>query len=186
MRKHILGVMLAALVGAANAQTIICDGTTPKLTMTYSSGADAGLPGLQYLGLLSPDQGSAGFWDLNDVGVPYTGGLAIPNRRYDNGLPATMNIVRAFPGMDTLGYAGWTLYVGHGAVTQQDLALVKTRRDTLNKAKPARVAAGTWNPAYDDDEHYLRALVERNMRQNNKYHAVMTIPAVDCRPSTGN
>nr|WDE72647.1 hypothetical protein [Cupriavidus gilardii] len=184
MRKQLLGVLLASFAGLSQAQTVTCEGQWPMLTMTYSTGADAGSPGLLYLGLLAPSQGEGGFWDLNDVGQPYTGGLAIPNRRYDAGLPATISIKRPFPEQDTYRFQGWTVYVGHGALTQQDMALVKQRRETLAAAKPARVAAGTWNPAYDDDEQYMRALVERNMRKNNKYHAVTTVPALDCRPSS--
>ncbi|MGT2457730.1 DUF3363 domain-containing protein [Cupriavidus basilensis] len=119
-----------------------------------------------------------------DTDLP--GGMPAPNRRYDAGVPAVQTVKRTFPGADTLAFSGWTLYIGHGVLTDQDKALVKTRRDAMAAAKPARVAAGTWNAAYDDDEHYMRALVERNMTVGNKYHAVMAVPAVDCRVSNGN
>ncbi|MGA5726581.1 hypothetical protein ACPCHQ_21855 [Ralstonia thomasii] len=186
MKKVVFGALLATVAGLAQAQTVSCNGLQPVVTLTYATGADAGMSGLLYMGMLSPDQSTAVYWNPQDSLQVYQNGMPAPNRRFDAGVPATQVVTRPFPGQDTYAFNGWTLYIGHGVLTDQDKALVQKRHDVMAAAKPARVAAGTWNAAYDDDEHYMQAMVERNMRQGNKYHSVMTIPVVDCRPATGN
>lgn len=200
MRNLLFGVFLALFGWAAQASSgnafLTCGDPTSLfgggdsqpvfLNVTYSPGADAGTPGLFWLGVLAPDQahGSA----LTEQGwTNYLGGLYPFQARYDNGLPATITLKIPFPNnaINTNDYVGFQLYIGHGAYTDAAHALVLSRRTTLNRIKPQRVAAGTWNAAYDHDEQFIWSLIQKDMVNNNKYGAVFTIPELNCSVGHG-
>jgi hypothetical protein len=203
MRKLFLGVTLAAAAAAAHAgivaqASITCGnnppgvyntGDVPTLHVTYSPGADAGTPGLFWFGILTPDQQFAEALDITGTWVQYLGGLYPPNQRFDNGLPGTVTVNVPFPAdqygsvpLTTSQYVGYTVYAGHGIYSQQSQQMVAIRRESLNAVKPQRVAAGTWNSAYDDDTNFMWSLIQKDMTDNNKWGAVITIPFVDCTP----
>jgi hypothetical protein len=221
MKKILLGVLLAMTASATWAQSasITCgppgspagfgfgcvgscgNGLPPQINISYSTGSDAGTPGLFWLGVLSPDQTVGAVMTLNQGWQPYQGGLYPPEARYDNGLPGTITITIPFPApmqnnngfgnafggmqgttLDTSAYVGYSVYVGHGAYTSAGQALVADRRAMLISVKPQRVAAGTWQAAYDSDDQFIWSIVQKDMVTNSKYYSIITVPFVDCTP----
>ena len=201
MRKLFLGMALAAAAAAVNAgvvaQVTVTCGTPsgkwghswglPTVNVTYSTGTDAGTPGLFWLGILTPDQQFATALDLNGEWIQYEGGLYPPHKRYDGGLPGTVSISVPLPGgvTNTAPFVGHTLYAGHGAYTQQSAQMVNKRRTYLNTIKPERQAKGKWQSAYDDDTLFMWSLVQRDMTDKEKWGPVLTIPFIECTQDTG-
>ncbi len=203
MRKALLGVLLAASMAAAHASgtaTVTCGqpgqtgqqqsyfgygwGGTPIINVTYSTGGDGGQPGVFWLGILTPDQQVADALNINQQWIQYTGGLYPPNQVFTSGMPGTVTVSIPLPGdpSDTSQYVGYTIYAGHGVLTTQDQQEVAYRRQYLNANEARMQQNGTWNSAYADDSQFEWALVQKDMLDNNKWGAVITIPYVNCDP----
>jgi hypothetical protein len=165
--------------------------------------SDPGQPGLFWAGLANQAQQQAWYLDQSTTWGQYQGGLYVPQGIYRGGLPSVINISFPFPtivgnSMTTGPFAGWSLLVGHGVLTPSAQNLVAARRQSLDAAKPQRVAAGKWNPDYDSDERFMWSLVQKNMVDNNKYQAVAmvsaqqpsvsstTVPFIDCTPPSSH
>lgn len=198
MRKVILGTLLAmvgtvALAGTGASASVTCGpgapggfnaGQSAYVRVSYPTGGDLGRPGLFWLGIISPDQTSGAV--LTGQGwVTYQGGLYPFQARYDNGLPGTITLEIPFPNnaVSTAGYVGHSVYVGHGAYTVPARQKVADRRAVLDAAKPEMVARGRWRPEFASDEQYIWSLVQKDMTENKKYGAVLTVPNIDCTPS---
>ena len=101
MRTLFLGVSLAAAAAAAHAaiqaQATVTCGNVPMLNVSYSPAADAGNPGLFWIGILTPDQQFANALDVTGTWVQYLGGLYPPHKRFDSGLPGTVTVSVPFP-----------------------------------------------------------------------------------------
>lgn len=187
MQKLILGVALAVAALAAQAgpqASITCQGTTPTLEITYSTGGDAGNPGLFWLGVIDPAQQQTAYLDQTNSWQSYQGGLYPPQGVYQGGLPGFVAVRASMPGTDmtTAAYVGWTIHAAHGVLSSQAQALVANRRIALDKVKPQRVAAGNWNSDYDQDDRFKLSLVQKDMTDNNKHVAVLIVPMIDCTP----
>jgi hypothetical protein len=200
MRKVLLGVVLAAAAVAAQAggsATITCgnaapgvynNGQVPTINVSYAPGSDTGTPGLFWLGILSPDQTTGAVLTIDQGWAPYAGGLYPFQSRYDNGLPGAITLTLPFPSdpqnptLTTAGYVGYGMYVGHGAYTAASQQMVANRRIMLNKIKPQRVAAGTWQADYDSDDRFIWSLIQKDMVDNHKYGSILTVPFIDCTP----
>ena len=197
MRKNILCALLAfqaASAIAGGSATITCgnappgvynNGQVPQLTINYTPGVDAGAPGLFWLGVLSPDQNSGAVMTQQGWAT-YQGGLYPFQARYDNGLPGTVTLTIPFPvdpqsgTLSTAGFVGFSVYAGHGVYTQQAQQLVANRRAMLNSVRAQRIAAGTWQADYDTDDRFIWSVIQKNMVENNKFGALITVPFIDC------
>jgi hypothetical protein len=176
---------------AAGTATIRCtaDGfqsSYPKVHVSYQTGADAGIPGLFWFGLLSPDDKLGAVLTPNGW-TTYEGGLYPFHSRYDGGLPATIQFVVPFPDrMQSTGpYVGYRIYAGHGVYTPEMRDLVVTRRQSLNAVKPDMQAQGRWRVEFDTDDNFIWSLIQRDMVDKRKYGTLLTIPAIDCYGSGG-
>lgn len=186
MKKVLLAtsLLVATSAWAGGTARIECVLNSPTITLTYSAGADAGQPGLTYVGAISPDQQSIGMLNQSNAWIGYQGGLYQPNGRFDSGLPASRTIKITLPNnpTNTFAYTGWSLYAGHGVLPAIAVQSVQTRRAALDKAKPDLVARGAWNAMYEDDDQMKMAFVQQDMTQGNKYGPVMVIPSLNCIP----
>ena len=167
--------------------------TTPTINVTLNTGADAGRPGLFWLGVLTPDQQTAFVLPLTGKWEKYQGGLYPPNARYDNGLPGTITVQVPIPPYyegefagsqltNTALYQGHTVYVGHGALSPEAVKRVADRRTYLNSIREDRIARGKWSHHYDSDDQYKWALAQKDMTDGPKWGPVVTIPFLDCNP----
>jgi len=169
--------------------------STPTINVTLNTGADAGKPGLFWLGVLTPDQQTALVLPLNGRWEKYQGGLYPPQSRYDNGLPSTISLQIPVPSYDpengqvfnsspttTAQYIGYSVYVGHGALDSKSLKLVADRRAYLDSIREERIAQGRWSHHYDSDDQYKWALAQKDMTDSNKWGAVLSIPFINCQP----
>ncbi|MFX1767967.1 hypothetical protein PWP93_36470 [Paraburkholderia sp. A1RI-2L] len=179
--------MSLAVVGTANAAAqLVCMGDGSIHLRDTVIISEPGQPGLVWVGMHNPDKTAAYLLNLQGGWDAYNGGLYSPAGRYDNGLPATMNLDVPLPPGASFGstdaFVGWQVYEGHGVYTPLAQSQVALRRATLNALKPSRVAAGTWNPAYDSDDEIKWTLVQKDMTDNSKYADVLSIPYVNCTP----
>lgn len=158
----------------------------PVLEVTYTTGADAGTPGLLWIGVLTPDKEGGAFSTPNGW-IPYKGGLYPFHARYDKGLPSTATVRIPFPGRDysTVNYIGYTVYTGHGVYTQMMQEQVRERREVVDSTRTEMVEKGLWRAEFDSDEYYMQALVQQDLTINKKYGLVYTIPYIDCNPDQG-
>lgn len=190
------GLMLLAFASqvafahAGSGSASISCGTdyVPLLNISYSPDVgDVGMSGLLWMGVLAPDQQSGAV--MTERGwAGYEGGLYPFAARFDAGMPVGLprtvsrSYVLPVNGYTTRGYVGYGVYLGHGAYAPEAQAKVKARRTLLDSVRAARVAAGKWNPDYDNDDRYIWALVQKNMTDQKKFASVLTIPLVDCTP----
>lgn len=190
--KHIKKVLLASiLVGSAGAYAggtarVVCDRYYPALEITYTTGADAGVPGLLWIGVLTSDK-SGGAFHNGKSWQGYTGGLYPFHARYDSGFPSTIKLNLPFPGrrQTTSDYQGYTVYTGNGVYTSEMREQVRERREAVNQVKPDMVAKGMWREEFGSDDFHMMALVQHDLTMNKKYGMIYTIPFVDCNPSDG-
>ncbi len=193
MKTVLLGVLFAAASAVAQAGGVVSvtcgnappgvynNGQAPVVNVSYSPGVDAGAPGLFWLGVLTPDQTQGAV--LTPQGwATYQGGLYPFHARYDSGLPGSVTLSIPFPagGLNTSGFVGFTIYAGHGVYTNQAQQTVSNRRAMLNGVRAQRIAAGTWQTDYDSDERMIWSLVQKNMVDNQKFGALLTVPFIDC------
>lgn len=181
----LLGSMISAHAGGT--ATVVCSKSAnpvPLLQVAYNTGSDAGTPGLFWFGVISQDM------TLGSVLTPqgwqnYTGGLYPFQARYDNGLPPTITLTLPFPdgNQNTGAYVGYSVYAGQGVYSYAMRQKVADRRAALNNVKPDMVAKGRWRPEFDSDDTYIWSLIQKDMKDNNKYGPVLTIPFVDCTPA---
>lgn len=180
-----LATGVATVTCGSAAPGVQHNGMAPMVQVRYSPDADTGSPGLLFLGLLSPDQTQGAVLSLKGWSS-YSGGLYPPQARYDAGLPGVIPISVGFPDgpgvLSTAGMAGFVLYVGHGAYTPDGQKQVANRRALLESVRAQRVAAGTWQAAYDSDDQMIWSLVQKDMTKNNKFVALLTVPSIDCAP----
>lgn len=190
--KHITTAVLMAvtpLFAVANGTaTIACEGNVPTITLSYFTGADVGLPGVTYVGLVSPQLDYGLMLDMSNQWSNFTSGQLLPNGAFDSGLPAQrifkfrLPVSNANPS-STAQFVNYSLYAGHGALTAKEIELVQKRRGTLNKTKDIHVAKGAWIPQYQDDDLFKLTLAQKNMTEGNKYYQVLTVPNLDCSTS---
>lgn len=196
MKNLFLGVVFAAASAVAHAggsASVTCgnaapgvynNGQAPVLNVSYTPGVDAGVPGLFWFGVLSPDQTQGAV--LTEQGwATYQGGMYPFQARYDGGLPGTITLTIPFPPngqgtLDTSGFVGYSIYAGHGAYTSQGQQTVANRRAMLNSVRAQRIAAGTWQADYDSDDRFIWSLVQKNMVDNQKFGALLAVPFIDC------
>jgi len=176
---------------AGGTATVTCTGgatyggssAAPVLQVSYSTGADAGTPGLFWFGILSPDQKRGAV--LTPQGwQTYTGGLYPFQSRYDTGLTSTISFTIPFPdgSQNTGAYVGYSVYAGDGVYTPTMQQQVVDRRASLNVVKPDMVAKGRWRPEFDSDDTFIWSLIQRDMTDGHKYGPIGTIPFLDCAP----
>ena len=187
--KHsiVLGLFAStAIAHAGGSARVVCDRFYPALEVTYSTGADAGTPGLLWVGVLTPDQ-QGGAFNTPRGWEPYTGGLYPFQSRYDGGFPRTIKVTLPFPGQSTTtrDYIGYTVYTGNGVFSKDMQSKVRERREALNSVKADIVAKGLWRPEFDSDDYHMLALVQQDLTMNKKYGMIYSIPFVDCNPSDG-
>lgn len=186
---------------AQNVATISCSGnggalSTPIINVVYSPrAADALRPGLVWVALIPPDTSTRPyFYTLNSSWQQYQGGLFIPAARYDGGLPSSVTLAMPFPtitdGIDVMrtsttdNWLGWTIYAGHGVLTDRAMQLVQTRRAVLESQRAEREANGTWPSDYESDDRMKWSLVMKDMDDNKKFQGLLTVPHVDCACET--
>lgn len=195
MTKRFFFAVLGLVAGAAQAAgtaTIVCSGNTPVVQLSYSTGSDAGQPGLVWVGALSPNGQVGAVLTMANTWAAYSGGLYPPYRRFDGGLSGVITATLPLP-PDAAGYAptntahlqGSSVYVAHGVLTPQAQQQVAARRAFLESVKPQRQAAGQWRREYEDDTQFMWSLVQKNMVDGGKYGAVLAVPMVDCAPQQG-
>ena len=195
MKKFLLGVIAAGWAVAAQASAVAslsCSGTQPVVTISFSAGADAGKPGLLWVGALDQSQTIGAVMTLSGAWATYEGGLYPPARRFDAGLPqgATLTVPVPPPAgyastTNTAHLVGYSIYVGHGALTAAAQQQIAARRAFLNSVKAQRVAAGTWSAEYDSDDRFAWSLVQKDMVDGGKWAAALTIPSIECDPFHG-
>jgi len=182
-----LGLLTAAAMAhAGGSARIVCDMFYPAIEVTYTTGADAGIPGLFWVGVLTQNQTLGAFYTKKGW-EPYEGGLYPFHSRYDSGFQRTLNVKLPFPGSNhtTREYVGYTVYTGHGVYTKSMQDQVSERRQAYDSVKPAMVAKGMWRKEFDSDEFHMLALVQHDLTINKKYGLIYTIPFIDCNPSDG-
>lgn len=143
-----------------------CNNNQPFVTVNLLINApDVGRPGIVYVGSHDPIQLSAEF--LTDGGWAAWSSAVLPpyviqrNGLYDMTLQIPLN--------DLAAKQGWSLYVGYGAYTPKDEALVQSTNEAVAKVRakfPERQI-----PTIDPD-YYKRTLVQSDMTKNAKYHIV--------------
>lgn len=180
-------LMFAAplLATASGTATIACEGNLPIITLSYFTGADVGLPGVTYVGLVSPQLDYGLMLDMSNQWSNFTSGQLLPNGAFDSGLPAQKMLKFRLPNSNgnpssTASFVNYKLYAGHGALTAKEKELVQKRREALNKTKDIHVAKGAWLPQYQDDDFFKLTLAQKNMTEGNKYYQVLTVPILDC------
>jgi hypothetical protein len=158
----------------------------PVLQVSYSTGADAGIPGLFWFGVISQDQ------TIGSVLTPqgwqnYYGGLYPFQARYDGGFTSNITLSIPFPDgvQTTAAFVGYNVYAGHGIYSTDSREKVVARRASLNSVKPDMVAKGRWRPEFDSDDNFIWSLIQRDMVDNKKYGPILSIPYVDCTPLLG-
>lgn len=183
----ILGLIANAVVAhAGGSARVVCARQGPVLEVTYTTGADAGTPGLFWVGVLTSDR-SGGAFSTPKGWLPYKGGLYPFHSRYDSGFPQTIKVLLPFPDQSytTREYVDYTVYTGNGVYTQNMHEQVQERRAALNLVKPDMVAKGLWRPEFESDDFHMTALAQNDLTMNKKYGQVYTIPFVDCDPNSG-
>ncbi|WP_207002665.1 hypothetical protein [Trinickia mobilis] len=161
----------------------MCSGTVPVYSETITI-PEAGQPGLVFVGMYNPAKTQADYLAQSGAWGTYQGGLYPPYGRYDAGLPGSVQVLVPLPGNDgtTNAVLGWTMYVGYGVLTPDAQAQVQARRSALNSMRAQRIAAGTWNAAYDSDDQFKWSLVQKDLTDNGKYHLSLVIPPLNCNP----
>lgn len=196
MKKLMIALAVCAHVAVASAAPrveLVCgDGspltpfstnTTPTFRVTYTTGADAGQPGLFWFGVLSPDQQRGAV--LTPYGwQAYQGGNYPFHSRHDGGLRASLTLHVPLPGnaLTTAEYVGFGVYLGHGVYTATAQQQVASRRASLNRVKPDMVAKGRWRADFDTDDSFIWTMIQKDMTDNGKYGQAYTIPFLDCTP----
>lgn len=184
-------VLISVVAQAGGSATVTCGNAPPGvynngqpvvLNVGYTTGADAGVPGLFWIGVLTSDQGSGAVLTMDQGWIVYQGGLYPFQSRYDGGLPGTIAKTIAFPGdpLSTASYVGYSVYIGHGAYGGAAKLKVADRRSALNSVKAKLVAKGVWNSEYESDDRYIWSLVQKDMVDNQKYASYLTVPYIDC------
>lgn len=176
----VVGAVLAMVGSSAVAESFVCDwNKVPILQVVQSSGADAGMPGLMFVAVRSPDQQLSAFLGQGGEWIPYEGGLFPPARVFVEGLPGTVPVSVGYKAE----YVGWELYAGTGALTASGQNMVRQRREALDKVRPMLEAKGKWRKAFEDDDQMKWSLVHRDMVDGVKYRFVTTVPAMSCDDS---
>lgn len=183
---------VAATASAGGSVDVVCgDGSPltpwtqnpyPTFRVTYSPDGDVGKPGLLWFGVLSPDQQRGAVLTMQGWET-YQGGLYPPHSRYDGGLrQISFTVSLPSNALTTAEYVGYGVYLGHGVYTAEAREKVVSRRNTLNRVKPDMQAKGRWNSAFDNDDHFIWTLIQKDMTDNRKYGQYFTIPFIDCTP----
>ena len=142
--------------------------------------ADTGSPGLIWIALVPPsDAGQTPplFFTLNQRWESWEGGLYVPAGRFDEGLPAAFSI----NSLVDRQYIGWSIYSGHGVLTEQAQRIVAARRAILTAQRDHRIAAGTWSTSYDTDDQMKWSLVQKDAKDNGKYGLLAEVPNLICQ-----
>lgn len=179
-----LGLVAQASGGSATVSCANGLGSPPVLSISYSPGSDAGVPGLFWLGVLTP--GKSGGAVLTPNGwIQYQGGLYPYQSQFQGGLPAGgISMSMEFPdgALTTAAYVGYEVYAGHGVYSLEGQQKVAVRRASVTSARNSLVASNQWNSYYTSDDSTIYAAVQQDMIDGGKYGSLITIPFVDCTP----
>ena len=182
MKKVISGLLVAILttgVQAGGTVSVTCgkapvgvhnNGELPMVNVSYTTGGDAGLPGQLWLGVLTPDQDKGAVLASHEW-TAYLGGDLLPHASYEGGLPRVITLSVPFPSngrFDTSGFIGYRIHVGHGAYTKQAQQAVASRRSTIGAS------------SHETNDGQIATLIQRNMVENKKFGALLTVPYIDC------
>lgn len=199
MRKIVSGLVLVLSCGFAMAggwgatASVTCgfngDMYRPALNITYSTGSDAGTPGLLGIGVMLPDM-SDGVVYSDGEWAPYKGGLYPFESRFDDGFPAVITRSLAFPGNShsTGEYFGYMVFIGHGAYTDEARHRVEVMRSARARNKETLLKKGKWTAQMeastgpDFELRYIWSLIQKDGIDNQKFGKVISIPIVDCSP----
>ncbi len=147
-----------------------------NITARYEPGEDIGRAGLVWLTLVPPTMTAPLVYTLDGSWQEYQGGLFVPAGRYDAGLPRLFTATTAVSDQ----YVGWTVYAGHGVLTDKARQTIAWRRQVLDAQRAQRIAAGTWHREYESDERVTWSLVQKDADDNKKFTALGIIPS--CNP----
>lgn len=162
----------------ATSAFLSCSGSKVILNLQYIVSGDVGKPGVTYVSIVEPNEKAAVFANHTGGWTQYLGGMYPPNGAYDGGLPAIRTISIDLSGIP---FVDRSLYVGHGALGQEELSMVRDRRIALDAIKPDLVAQGKWKKEYHENDDMMKlSLAEKNMRDKNKYFKLMILPSKDC------
>jgi len=150
----------------------------PSATFSFGLNVDedAGNPGLVYLAMVDPAQRNAYFFQDGNTWVKWDGGMLPMFSIERDGVESkqiSVNLGRSYR-----AFAGFTLYVGYGLHHPEMEDVVQKRREGLNKAHEMFPQRSLYDPG---DDYMRRALIERELKDTQRYKAVMTIQC----PNTG-
>ena len=178
-------IFSASTAAIASSAEFKCENNQPVLKFSATTGLDAGKPGLFWVGVHTPDQKYGYFFNAQGTWDQYTGGLYTPHKRFDSGLPPSIQMRIPIPsqmGADSSdAYVGWEIYAGHGALTKEDEAAIKSRRIAISEARKS--GQNLADSEYNSDERFAWGLVQKNMVDNKKYYRVIVVPQNICPQS---
>jgi hypothetical protein len=184
--RYFLSVFLLAMCFEAQAFTVSdakleCLGkrhVNEKISLNLHVDDDVGIPGLVYLAIRYPTTNKAYFYTTEQKWEEWDSGAMPVYRIMRNGLE-DMTIEAPLNGPH---FVGSEVYVGYGRYTSQIDAEVANRRDAITRIEqefPDR-------PVYDPGDDYVRRqLIEKEMKDNQRYVKVMDITGCGFSSSIG-
>lgn len=188
MRVFIIGLVMLLFNAEASALGISdvrqeCSGnrtrSVAKITFNLQVGADAGTPGLVYVAVHDDLQTRAAFFSMDGGWEEYLGGTMPIFMVMREGLQ-DMTIEVPF-GMRAAGFQGYSLYVGYGLYLPGMEQEVEKRRIGIAKVREKFPDRQVYDPG---DDYVRRLLVEREMKDSERYVKVADITSISCRNET--
>lgn len=185
---------LNALAGVAASITCVPEpvpglaASYPVVSVSYSPGNDAGVPGLIYFGALEPGGQGGAVLTPGKVWQAYKGGSYPFYEKYLTGLPGSISFSIGLPNgsMTTAAYVDYELYAGHGAYTKEHVANVQNMLKQQNETKAMLSKMGAWSSELESgmisEMHMIQAAVELDFIKYRKGAKLLTIPYIDCTP----
>jgi hypothetical protein len=150
-----------------------------KLLLNLHVDEDAGIPGLVYLALRQPTTNKAFFYTVDGQWDAWDSG-AIPIYKVMRDGLEDMSIEVPLDGLSH--YFGYEVYVGYGRYTSQIDAEVVNRREALNRVQQEFPDKSFYDPG---DDYVRRQLIEKEMKDNQRYVKVMNISGCGMGSYTG-
>lgn len=194
VRMTVLAGLIAALPASAQMTAsppnlavvglqVFCQGLQPYASFTLPVlGQDLGRPGIVFVGMHDASRTQAMFLS-GDNWYDWQSGLFPVYAVRSNGLG---NQQFTIPLNGLLAGGGWKLYVGYGALGDQDEARVQQGVLAVKAARAVR--GGQGQVASVDPDHYRRTLVQADLVRLGKYAYVSTgveNNAKVCEPQDG-